>query len=328
VTLALILKKEETVLFQRSLDQLATRVQNCMAAASAPATRRAYSCDMAQFQKWCHLNGLEALPATPAAVACYVVDQADNGKKVATLERALVAIGRAHQLANVNDPTKHQLVKETMKGIRRQRSTVQRKAQPLLFEALKTVVAAMQHERLRDLRDRAILCLGFMTGLRRSELVALDVADLNWCKRGLTVHVRRSKGDQAGEGRDVVVFRGSGETCPVAAVEVWLAAAGIADGPVFVGVDRYGKANVGKRLTDQVVRTVVKERARAAGLEDVDRLSGHSLRAGLATQAAINGASCRDIAKQTGHKSEKILSGYIRDADLWRNNVTQHLGLS
>ena len=307
----------------KKITQVAS-VRRYVAAASAPATQKAYTSDWRQFELWCFGQGLEPLPATPTMVATYVADQADAGKKVSTLERALVAIGRAHQLAfTKDDPAKHQVVKETMKGIRRHHFATQKKAQPLLFESLMTVVVAMECKRLRDKRDIAILCLGFMTGLRRSELVALDVKDLEFEKRGMTVHVRRSKGDQVGEGRDVVVFRGAGLTCPVAAVEGWLVAAGIAAGPVFVGVDRLGRARHGKRLTDQVVRTVVKERARAAGLSDFDQLSGHSLRAGLATQAALNGANLRDIAKQTGHRSEKILSGYIRDADLWRNNVTQ-----
>jgi integrase len=310
-------------------DLVVRQVQEYVAAASAPATRRAYSSDWRQFEDWCGRGGqFQKLPATPAAVACYVADRVEAGKKVATLERALVAIGRAHQLAGAEDPTKHRIVRETMKGIRRRKSVLQKKAQPLLFESLKTMVAAMGSDELRDMRDIAILCLGFMTGLRRSELVALDVEDFRWAGRGLTVRVRRSKGDQAGEGRDVVVFRGTGATCPVAAVEAWLAAAGIGEGAVFVGVDRYGHARVGKRLSDQVVRTVVKERARAAGLDEFERFSGHSLRAGLATQAALNGASMRDIAKQTGHRSEKVLSGYIRDADLWRNNVTEGLDLS
>jgi site-specific recombinase XerD len=321
MTMAPIPKKHD-------LDLVGHQVADYLAAASAPATRRAYSSDWRQFEVWCSSRSCERMPATPAAVTCYVVDQAEAGKKVASLERALVAIGRAHQLAGAEDPTKHRIVRETMKGIRRRKSSVQKKAQPLLLESLKVMVAAMRRDEARDLRDIALLCLGFMTGLRRSELVALDVADLKWAGRGLTVRVRRSKGDQAGEGRDVVVFRGTGATCPVAAVEAWLAAAGIEHGPVFVGVDRYGHARVGKRLTDQVVRTVVKTRARAAGLDEFEQLSGHSLRAGLATQAALNGANLRDIAKQTGHKSEKVLSGYIRDADLWRNNVTERLGLS
>ncbi len=310
----------------KPLDQVAS-ARRYVAAASAPATRKAYSSDWRQFAIWCSGRGVEALPATPAVVATYVADQADAGKKVSTMERALVAISKAHQLANAkDDPAKHLVVKETMKGIRRHHFATQKKAQPLLFESLKTVVAAMDCEKIRDVRDRAILCLGFMTGLRRSELVALDVEDLKCDRRGMTVRVRRSKGDQVGEGREVVVFRTGGPTCPVAAVEEWLAAAGIAAGPVFVGVDRLGRPRHQKRLTDQVVRTVVKERARAAGLEEFERMSGHSLRAGLATQAALNGANLRDIAKQTGHRSEKILSGYIRDADLWRNNVTEKLG--
>ena len=322
MTLATIPKRSPSL---KEVDQVAS-VRKYVAAASAPATRRAYSSDWQQFSRWCFSKSLETMPAAPGTVACYVADQADNGKKVSTLERALVAIGRAHQLTGEDDPTKHQVVKETMKGIRRHHFAMQKKAQPLLFESLKTVVTALDCEKIRDARDRAILCLGFMTGLRRSELVALDVEDLSCSRGGMTVHVRRSKGDQVGEGRDVVVFRGSGETCPVAAVEAWLVAAGITTGPVFVGVDRLGRPRHQKRLTDQVVRTVVKERARAAGLEEFEKLSGHSLRAGLATQAALNGANLRDIAKQTGHRSEKILSGYIRDADLWRNNVTEKLG--
>lgn len=302
----------------------AASVRKYVAAASAPATRKAYSSDWRQFELWCSERGLELLPATPAVVASYVADQADAGKKVSTLERALVAISKAHRLAGAEDPTRHVVVKETMKGIRRTLPAVQKKAQPLLLDALRVVVASLSADQLRDLRDRAVLCLGFMTGLRRSELVGLDVADLSCSARGLKVRVRRSKGDQVGEGRDVVVLRGSGPTCPVAAVETWLTQAGIATGPVFVGVDRLGRARQGKRLTDQVVRLIVRERAQAAGL-DVEQLSGHSLRAGLATQAALNGASLRDIAKQTGHKSEKILGGYIRDADLWQNNVTNCL---
>ena len=244
---------------KEKMNLVVRQVRDFVAAASAPATRRAYSSDWRQFEGWCEAQAMVSLAATPAVVACYVADQAGAGKKVSMLERALVAIARAHQLANLSDPTRHPVVRETMKGIRRRKSTTQKKAEPLLFESLKTVVAAMQPEKLRDVRDIAILCLGFMTGLRRSELVALDVADLRWAGRGLVVRVRRSKNDQVGKGRDVVVFRGAGPTCPVAAVKAWLTGAGIEEGPVFVRV-------------------------------------------------------------------EKVLSGYVRDADLWRNNVTEKFG--
>lgn len=152
MTLATIPKQSPSL---QEVDQVAS-VRRYVAAASAPATRKAYSSDWRQFQIWCIEQGIEALPATAATVATYVADQADAGKKVSTLERALVAISKAHQLAGGGDPAKHLVVKETMKGIRRHHFAMQKKAQPLLFESLKSVVAAMDFEKIRDVRDRAI----------------------------------------------------------------------------------------------------------------------------------------------------------------------------
>lgn len=270
-------------------------------AASARATRRGYASDLRQFQKWCDAQGLAALPAAPATVVLYLTDQADLGKAVATLERDLISLRKAHLESQLDDPTAHVAVKTLMKGIRNDKGVAQKKAAPLLVEPLKKIIGAMNLERLKDLRDRALLL----------HLVVED--------RGLTVQLSRTKSDPEGAGRKVVVYRGSfSKTCPVAALQDWLAAAGIASGPVFVEVTRHGHVRTGKRVTDQVVALVVKQRANAVGM-DAGKLSGHSLRAGLATQAAMNGALERDIAKQTGHRSDRILRGYIRDANLWRN---------
>lgn len=310
---------------ENTLAALASKVEFYVNAASSEATRRAYASDMRQFQEWCANKVVfDSLPATPGAVACYVAELADT-KKVASIERALVAIRKAHELAGHDDPTDARVVRDAMKGIRRQKTVAQKKAAPLLASPLKAIVATLDLSRLKDLRDRALLCLGFTTGMRRSELVALDCADIKFDERGASVTIRRSKTDQEGVGREVAVCFGSNGACPVKAVREWLAAAGIASGPVFVEVNRHGKASVGKRLTGQVVRTVVKTRAEAAGVQGFENLSGHSLRAGLATQAALNGAQERDIAKQTGHRGEKILRGYIRQADIWQNNVTEGL---
>lgn len=312
----------------RELEQLANRAGFYANQATARATRRGYASDLRQFQKWCDARALTAVPASAATVALYITDQADAGKAVATLERALISIRKAHQENQLDDPTSHAAVKTLMKGIRNDKGVAQKKAAPLLVDPLKKMVAAMDLERLKDLRDRAMLCLGFATGLRRSELVGLDVEHLVFEERGLVVQLGRTKSDQEGAGRKVVVFRSalSRATCPVATVQNWLTAASIKDGPVFVEVTRHGHVRAGKRLTDQVVALVLKKRAEAVGL-DTAQLSGHSLRAGLATQAAMNGALERDIAKQTGHRSDRILRGYIREADLWRNNVTEALGL-
>ncbi len=311
-----------------SLANLASRVEFYVSAASSESTRKAYASDMRQFQQWCESKVVfSSLPTTPGAVALYLAHLADAGKKVATIERALIAIRKAHEVAEHEDPTANRGVKEAMKGIRRTLGTVQKKAAPLLVDPLKRIVETLDLTRLKDLRDRAMLCLGFSTGMRRSELVALNAEDLKVSDLGLSVTIRRSKTDQEGAGRSVVVLRGVNGTCPVKALSAWLDAAGITEGPVFVYVDRHGKLHLDQRLTDQVVLKVIRKRAEEAGVPGFENLSGHSLRAGLATQAAMNGALERDIAKQTGHKSEKVLKGYIREADLWRNNVTEGLGL-
>lgn len=313
---------------ESSLAHLASRVDFYAEAASSEATRRAYASDMRQFQDWCATQGdFQALPANPAAVACYLTHLADTGRKTSTIERALISIRKAHEVGNYEDPTAARAVKDVIKGIRRTLGAAQKKAAPLVVEPLKEIIASLDLEKPKDLRDRALLCLGLATGMRRSELVALDVEDLTEGDQGLTVRIRRSKTDQEGTGRNVVVFKGRNGTCPVNALNTWKAKAGIEAGPVFVGVDRHGNIAVGQRMSDQMVRRIVKERAEAAGVAGFENFSGHSLRAGLATQAAMNGAAARDIAKQTGHRSEKILNGYIREADLWKNNVTEGLGL-
>jgi integrase len=76
-------------------------------------------------------------------------------------------------------------------------------------------------DRLKDLRDRALLLLGFAGAFRRSELVALNVEDLEADAAGLKIHIRHSKTDQEGHGATIAVVSGS-IACPVAALHLWL----------------------------------------------------------------------------------------------------------
>jgi integrase len=186
------------------------------------------------------------------------------------------------------------------------------------------MVAALP-DGLLGVRDRALLLVGFAGAFRRSELVSLDRPDLEFTKDGLTVMLRRSKSDQEGQGRKVGIPYGSNpETCPVRALQAWLEAAAITDGPVFRGVTRHGK--VQGRLSGYAVALIVKRYAAVGGL-DPSRYAGHSLRAGLATAAAIGGASERSIMNQTGHKSITMVRRYIRDGNLFRENAAAKTGL-
>src|SRR5262249_12646788 len=144
----------------------------------------------------------------------------------------------------------------------------------------------------------ALVLLGFAGAFRRSELVGLDVADLDFGNDGLTVTLRRSKTDQEGQGRKVGIPYGSNpQTCPVRSLRAWIEVSAIVVGPVFRSVDRHGRVQPA-RLGGGDVARVVKKLARRAGL-DAAKYAGHSLRAGHATSAAIAGATERSIAAQT-----------------------------
>lgn len=171
-------------------------------------------------------------------------------------------------------------------------------------------------------RDRALILLGFAGAFRRSELVGLDVDDCAFGKDGLTVTLRRSKTDQAGEGRRVGIPYGSNpDTCPVRNLQEWIARAGVSVGPLFRSITRHGC-----RLTGNDVARVVKKLALRAGL-DPSKYAGHSLRAGHATSAAIAGASERSIMRQMGHRSVQMVRRYIREGNLFRENSAGKLGL-
>lgn len=162
--------------------------------------------------------------------------------------------------------------------------------------------------------------------MRRSELVALDIADVTETHDGLIVNVRRSKTDQEGEGREIGIPYGSNpSTCPVRAFRAWLVSSEIEDGPLFRPVNRHGRLGR-QRLSDQAVALVVKRTAEAAGL-DPTLVAGHSLRSGMATSAAQAGATEAQIMRQTGHKSLPVLRRYIRRGSLFNDNVAARLGL-
>jgi integrase len=111
--------------------------------------------------------------------------------------------------------------------------------------------------------------------------------------------------------------------CPVVALDHWLSASGIDDGPVFRPVDRHGRV-APERLSGEAVSLVVKERVAAAGI-DASGFSGHSLCAGFATSAVQAGVSTMKIRAQTGHASDAMLSHHVRDGELFVGNAAGEL---
>jgi integrase len=242
---------------------------------------------------------------------------------VATLQVHLAAIVTAHRLVGLSLDPGHPSIALLMDGIRRRRGTrPARQATPITPAMLARMVRAQPATPL-GLRNRAILLAGFGGALRRSEIVGLDVGDLEFVEgRGVVLTVWRSDDP---------------DLCAPTALRRWLEhrTPRDADDPLFIGL-RAGGIMTATRLSDKAVVRLVRDTAEAVGDGDPGLMertfgslavgatrsySGHSLRAGLATAAAE--AELHDVMRQTRHKSVEVARRYMRSADLWRNNVTE-----
>jgi integrase len=301
---------------------LALAVARYAAAGVSANTQRAYRSAWRSFESWCAGHGLAALPATPLVCAAYLADCAGRLRATSLAVHA-AAIAQHHQGRGHTSPTSSPEVAQVLRGIRRELGVAPSKKAALPSKDLRTLVMGLGPTP-RDLRDRALLLLGFCTGCRRSELVGLDVEDVIFRDEGILVRLRRSKTDQERAGRVVPVEYGvRAESCPGNALEDWLSAAAIRTGPLFRPIDRHGRIQP-NRLNGRAVARILQGRARLAGL-DSGNLGAHSLRSGLATAAAAAGVGEREIGERTGHKNMTVLRGYIH-ADPFAASVTQRLG--
>jgi integrase len=257
------------------------------------------------------------LPALPTTIAAYLAYEVGQDLRPSTLGRRLAAIQHTHQHAGHGSPTNDEAVKATLRGIRRTLGIIRNRKAPATAARAKAMARAVPNS-LIGIRDRAILLLGFAGAFRRSELVALDVADIEPVVQGLRVNIRRSKTDQEGEGAVIAIAPGSTD-CPVEALLTWLSAAGIVEGPVFRSINKAAKVSL-VRLSDRSVANIVKAYAGRVGL-DGRRFSGHSLRSGFLTSAAVNGASIFKMMDVSRHKSADTLRGYVQDAELFNNHA-------
>ncbi len=274
-------------------------------------TRRAYASDLAQFLAW---GG--SVPASKEMIAAYLSEHAASHSPT-TLTRWLASLSKAHKALNANDPTKGELVRSVLRGIRRRYGRPPDQALPLTREILFDVLDAIPED-LRGVRDRALLLVGFAGGFRRSELVDLEAADVTKQDEGIVITLRKSKTDQTGQGRKIGIPFARGRHCAAKALGAWLESAPAADGPIFRAIDRHGVTSA-QGLSGQAVSLMIRERLQKAGLDPAG-FSGHSLRAGFITSAAKAGISSWKIRQQTGHASDAMLGRYIRDSEVFVGN--------
>ncbi len=329
------------------LVSLADRARGYVEAASSANTRKAYAADWKHFSAWCRRSNLTPLPPHPQTVGLYITacasgsalgtaERGANANSVSTIERRLSSLSWNYGQRGLTLDRKDRHIATVMAGIRNSHARPPVQKEAVMAEDIIAMLETLDRGTLRGLRDRAMLLIGYAGGLRRSEIVGLDLKvdqtedGRGWIEildKGMLVTLCGKTG-----WREVEVGRGSSDaTCPVVAVETWIRFAKLAHGPLFRRVVGQGKSVGPERLNDKEVARLVKRAAMAAGvrgdlseLERAFKFSGHSLRAGLASSAEVDE---RYVQKQLGHASAEMTRRYQRRRDRFRVNLTKASGL-
>jgi len=310
---SIVVKPAPAGALSTELAQAAERAAEYVRSSVPANTQRAYAADWATFTEWCAVHRAQSLPADPRVIASFVADQAKT-LRPSSLRRRLAAIAKMHKIKGLANPCGAEPVPSTMKGIEATHGTAVRAKAPATLSIVEKMVATCRIDSLEGIRNRAILLLGYAAAMRRSELVALNVPDLEWTHEGVILTIRRSKTDQRGEGKRKAIPFVEGPFCAARALKAWLIGSGIDSGPVFRAFSGGGVRAVS--LSPQAVAVIVKHAAAAAGLP-AESYSGHSLRAGHVTEARAQGVSDALTMNTTGHKRVETLNMYDRRSNLF-----------
>ncbi|AXE21905.1 integrase (plasmid) [Runella rosea] len=282
-------------------------------------TQRAYRSDVYYFIEWCRENGQSEFPATTPTLSAYVSHLADT-HKWASINRKLAAIRKLHELNNVELPTNDRGFKAVMEGIKRTKGIRQKQAPAFQMNELKKVLRTMETETHAGMRDKSLILLGFAGAYRRSELVDLNIENVEFNEDGAIITLTKSKTNQYGEAEEKAFFYSpEASLCPIRNLKNWIMRLERTTGPLFVRV-RKGDRLTTDRLNDMTVYTTVKKYLG-------EKYSAHSLRASFITIAKINGANDSEIMRQSKHKTSLMIQRYTRIEDIKKHNAATKLGL-
>ncbi|WP_299555812.1 tyrosine-type recombinase/integrase [uncultured Tateyamaria sp.] len=324
-----------------TLDRLIDTARDYAKASTSDNTNKAYKADWKHFASWCRRKGVDTLVPSPAVVGLYISDCAkpQDGSpplSVSTIERRLSGLAANYRQRGLALDMKDCHIASVWAGIKNTHGKPPTQKEAVLAEDVLEMVALLSFG-LRDMRDRAILLLGYAGGLRRTEITGLDVGKeetddgrgyLELLEGGAVLHIKGKTG-----WREVEIGRGSSDqSCPVHTLEQWINYAKIDFGPVFRRVYRDNSGVGTERLSDKHVVRLIKRLVLESGVgptdisdeERVRRFAGHSLRAGLASGAEVDE---RYVQKQLGHASADMTRRYQRRRDRFRVNLTKAAGL-
>ncbi len=288
-------------------------MQHYLEASLSENTKCAYASDLRCFADW---GGV--LPASTPELAKYVLHCA-NIFNPRTIIRRVQTLRHWHKLNNLRDPTADMQFKQLMKGIVNDKGKRPKKATPFTKKDIDYIDQCLiERGRLIDMRNNALMQIGFYGAFRRSELVAIRAEHLTLTDEGLEIFIPRSKTDQEGKGETCAIPLFKSSPCPVETLYKWLELGNIKDGHIFRSFSPSMKVS---SLAPTHVTLIVKDIVKDFNIGDPKAYSGHSLRRGFATVAAHKGASIDAIMRQGRWKHSNTVLGYIDDANKFKSNA-------
>ncbi len=305
---------------QRNESVIDTGLQRFIRAATSENTRQTYRSAIRQFEKW---GG--RLPCNSDTLLHYIRDRSTiiNPR---TLDLHLTAISQWHRFQHLPDPTQTPTVKKVLKGNRRLHAKPKHKAKALDLNSLKRLIEHLDSQRssTKKIRDKALILIGYFGGFRRSELATLTMENISWHSDGMIINLTKSKTNQECDDQLRAIPSSNPPFCAVYALKKWLQIAKITEGFIFRGVTRWEHVNDAS-LSPASINAILKEYAAQAGLNDVELISSHSLRRGMATSAGRAGVDFALIKKQGGWKQDSTVWGYIDEGRIFENNASLQL---
>ena len=307
-------------------------------------TAHGYTYDWKEFVTWCEVNKKPSLPASYDTIGEYLKHlskisspQTKQPYKQSTIKRKLYAIVKHQRKNGYGVDTQIPYITDVLKTIATDKGVKQNSSDPLSKVEIRTIIDSINIDKKSkinsQIRDKALILLGFITGMRRSELVDLNRFDVETRIEGIVINIKKSKTDQKGYGREIAITpSSSNKYCPVFHINELIE---MMDGkeknlqqnyPLFVSIDKSGDIKKKSRLSDKSVALILQKRAKTAGIFNKN-IAGHSLRRGMISAAHKEKASYKQIMNSSGHRSADMVNRYIADEDLFKDTISEKLDI-
>jgi len=286
-------------------------------ASLSPNTLRTYGSFWKKFENWCSINNQACLPTSSETISLYL-SSIGAAFSFSTLDSTIAAIEYVHEKANQSITGNHDLFRRVRKGIRRTHKENQtlKQAVPLKVLDLKAICCKLG-DSLKDCRDKALLAVAYFGGLRRSEIVSLDLEHVEFNDKGAVATLLQSKTSDTAE-LVYLSYARDRDICPVSLLKAWLEKAQIKQGSIFRSLMKGNK--IAGRLSGHSVSEIVK-------IHFGEEYSGHSTRRGLLTDAAEKNTPLHIMKKLSRHKSSEMVLRYAEAAKGFTDSAVSILGM-